>query len=107
MTRVIYKEINDCTDCLYNRHKVCCELTRPINEISFKDDCPLPTRETVESFTRYITPKKSIRACGNCSYWERWSFNKNLQTELGICNNAEILQFCYCNRKACKEFKEV
>ena len=56
MTRVIYKEINDCTDCLYNRHKICCELTRPIKSISFKDDCPLPTLETVESFTKYITP---------------------------------------------------
>ena len=105
--KVIYKEITDCTDCLYNKHKFCYELGRPLQEVSFERDCPLPTKQIVESFTRYITKDGKTRACGNCQHWERWNFNKNLKTELGICNNAEILQFCYCNRKACKEFKEV
>lgn len=104
--KVIYHEINSCEDCLYNNQLYCQELQRPLQEISFERDCPLPTREIVSSFTKYVTKQGSTKACGNCKYWERWNYNKNLQTELGICNNAEILQFCYCNRVACNEFKK-
>ena len=105
--RIIYEEVSDCSSCLYNKCEICSKINRPLKEISFKKDCPLPTKDIVESFTRYITNQKSIKACGNCKYFERWDYNKNLKTELGICNNAEILQFCYCNKEACKRFKEV
>ena len=107
MSRVIYKEITDCTDCLYNKHGYCYEIGRPLSEIIFQHDCPLPTKRIVESFTRYITHKKSIKACGNCKHWERWGYNKNIKTEIGTCNKGDILNFYHCSSSSCKDFKEV
>ena len=106
--RVIYKEIDGCDDCLYNKQGMCYDLSRPLSEIVFERDCSLPSKQIVESFTRYITKSnKSIKACGNCKHWDRWSYNKNIKTEIGTCNKDEILLFCHCNSDACKDFKEV
>ena len=106
--RVIYAETDSCKDCLYNKHRVCYELSRPLKEIQFERDCPLPTKKIVESFTRYVSKnKKSTRVCGNCQHWERWGYNKSIKTEIGTCNKGDILQFCHCNSDACKKFKGV
>jgi len=106
--RVIYAETEDCTDCLYNKNRICYELSKPVKEVNFPAECPLPTREIVESFTRYISKSdKSTRACGNCTHWERWAYNRSIRTEIGLCNRQDILMFCHCNSDACKHFKEV
>jgi hypothetical protein len=88
---------------------MCYELGKPLKDVSFERDCPLPNKEDVEGFTRYITKDKTLAACGNCQYWERWGYNKPLKTELGICTNADLDQLSIkaCNTKACDEFKEV
>ena len=105
--RILYKEIGGCKDCPMNKCRMCYELGRPLKEISFDADCPLPTKEIVEGFTRYITRDKSINACGNCEHWTRWSYNQNLETEIGTCNNDDILLFSHCTSPACESFKEV
>lgn len=107
MVRIIYKETNSCDDCLYNKNSLCYELSRPLKEINFKKDCPLPTKRIVESFTKYITKSNSTKACGNCKHWERWAYNKHLKTEVGTCNKEDILLFCHCSSEACDKFKEV
>ena len=107
--RVLYKEIRGCDECPQNKCGMCYELSTPIKNLSFKIDCPLPNKEDVEGFTRYITNEKTLAACGNCKYWERWGYNKPLKTELGICTNTDLDQLSIkaCNTKACTEFKEV
>ena len=106
--KVLYKEINGCKDCLSHKCGMCYELSTPIKDLSFENDCPLPTIEIVESFTRYITREKSIMACGNCRHWHRWGYNKHIKTEIGICKCADNgLLSVACNTKACDNFKEV
>lgn len=90
-----------------NKCSMCYELGRPMKEISFDKDCPLPTLPIVESFTRYITPDRKLLACGNCRNWTRWGYNKHLKTELGICNKGHFLKFVAANGSSCEEFDEV
>ena len=105
--RVLYNEIDICKDCPMNRCRMCYELGRPLKEISFDADCPLPTLNIVESYTRYITNDKSLEACGNCRNWTRWGYNKNLKTEIGICNKENFLKFVSANGSSCEEFEDV
>ena len=105
--KVIYEEIDSCNDCLYNKNSLCYELSRPIKQVNFEHDCPLPTKEIVESFTKYVDKNNSTRVCGNCKEWDRWAYNKSIKTEIGTCSKGDILMFCHCNSKACKDFKGV
>ena len=105
--RVIYKTIENCKDCLYNKNGMCYKLSRPLKEICYEMDCPLPTLEKVEQFTRYITPDKELDCHGNCKNWERWEYNKHINTDLGICKACDVLKFCHANSKACKEYDEI
>lgn len=107
--KVLYKEINSCKECFMNKCGMCYELSTPIKNICFEMDCPLPNLEDVEKFSRYITKDKSICSCGNCTYWQRWGYNRHLKTELGICTNTDCdaLSVKACNTKACENFKEV
>ena len=105
--RVIYKTIENCKDCLYNKNGMCYKLSRPLKELCFEKDCPLPTLEQVEQFTRYITPNKELDCHGNCKNWERWDYNKHINTDLGICFACDVLKFCHANSKACREFDEI
>ena len=105
--RVIYDTLTGCKDCLYNKCNMCYKLSRPLKEICFERDCPLPSLETVESFTRYITSDKSLKCHGNCKNWRRWEYNKHIQTDLGICKNCEIVKICHANTRACEEFDEI
>lgn len=105
--RVVYEETDGCRDCLYNKCGMCYKLSRPLKELCFDMDCPLPTKEIVEGFTRYITSDKSLNACGNCRHWTRWVYNNNLETEVGTCNKEDILLFTNCTSTACDDFKEV
>ena len=108
MVRVIYDETENCKECLYNKCGMCLKLSRPLKELCFEKDCPLPHKGIVESFTRYITKQKSIFACGNCKYWKRWDYNQHLASEIGICTHPEGTKLSTrCNDKACKLFKEV
>ena len=105
--RVIYKTIESCKDCLYNKHGMCYKLSRPLVELCYERDCPLPTLEKVEQFTRYITPDKSLAYHGNCKNWERWEYNRHINTDLGICKACDVLKFCHANTNACEEFEEI
>ena len=106
--RVIYDETDSCKNCLYNKGHMCSKLRKYLFDICFEQECPLPHKGIVESFTRYITKKKSIFACGNCKHWKRWGYNQHLHTEIGICtcSDGEKLHV-NCNDKACNLFKEV
>lgn len=107
MLRVIYAEIEGCKDCLYNKNSLCYELSRPVQELNYNKDCPLPTKKVMNDLTKYVTKSdKSIKACGNCQHWERWAYNRNLETEVGICDKGDILLFCHCGSDACESFKE-
>ena len=106
--RVVYDETEDCNACLYNKHGMCYKLSRPLKELCFEMDCPLPHKSIVEKFTRYITKNKSIFACGNCKYWKRWDYNQHLCTDVGICTCPEGTKLSVrCNDKACNHFEEV
>ena len=107
MVRVIYETIKGCRECHYNKCQMCYKLSRPIQELCYEVDCPLPTLEKVEQFTRYITPDKSLDCHGNCKNWQRWEYNKHINTDLGICCACDVLKFCHANSKGCEEFEEI
>ena len=69
--RVIYETIKGCRECHHNRFGMCYKISRPIIELCYEQDCPLPTLTDVEKFTRYITPNKELDCHGNCRNWER------------------------------------
>ena len=105
--RVIYKTIESCKDCLYNKHGMCYKLSRPLVELCYERDCPLPTLEDVEQFTRYVTKDKKLECHGNCKNWERWHYNKALNTDVGMCNGLNNMLACLATDKACEEFEEI
>jgi len=105
--KVIYETIDGCSDCLFNKCGMCYKLSRPLKELCFEMDCPLPDLETVEQFTRYITPEKELECHGNCKNWQRWDYNKHIKNDLGICKASHFLKFCHSNGKACEEFDEL
>ena len=105
--RVIYETVESCKSCLFNKCGMCYKLSRPLRELCFELDCPLPHLEEVEKFTRYITPDKELECHGNCKNWERWEYNKHIRTDLGICKACDVLKFCHANSRACDEFEEV
>ena len=107
MMKVIYDTTEDCRGCPYNHDRICTKLCKYLWDICFERDCPLPTLEDVESFTRYITPKKSLECHGNCRNWERWDYNKHIRTDLGVCKSCEIVKICHANGEACEEFDEI
>ena len=105
--RVVYETTSDCTKCPFNTGKVCMKLQKYLFDICFERDCPLPTLSDVEQFTRYVTPDLELDCHGNCMNWERWEYNKHIQTDLGICKACDVLKFCHANGKACEEFDEL
>ena len=105
--RVIYETVESCKSCLFNKCGMCYKLSRPLRELCFELDCPLPTLTDVEKFTRYITRDKELECHGNCKNWERWEYNKHIRTDLGICKACDVLKFCHANSRACDEFEEV
>ena len=107
MVRVIYETINGCRECHFNKCQMCYKLSRPIGEICYEVDCPLPTLEKVEQFTRYITKDKSLKCHGNCRNWRRWHYNKHLKTDEGVCCANPGMCICMANDKACEEFEEI
>ena len=107
MVRVIYETVESCKGCLFNKCGMCYKLSKPLKELCFEMDCPLPTLEKVEQFTRYITPDKSLDCHGNCKNWQRWEYNKHINTDLGVCCACDVLKFCHANGRACEEFDEI
>lgn len=105
--RVIYKTVDSCTDCLYRKNGMCYKLSQPLKDICFVRDCPLARLEDVEKFTRYITPNKELDCHGNCKNWQRWEYNRHINTDLGICMACDVLKFCHANSKGCEEFDEL
>lgn len=105
--RVVYETITDCEECYYNLNGKCNKLNMLIKDVSYDKDCPLPFLETVERFTRYITPDKRLSCHGNCRNWERWLYNKHLMTDLGICKKSVFNKIVYCNSPSCDEFEEI
>ncbi len=106
--RVIYEVTEDCNKCPYKRGSVCMRLGKYLFDVCFERDCPLPLLEEVEQFTRYITKDKSLKCHGNCKNWERWHYNKALNSEVGVCKAS-----CICgdmklaDDEACEEFDEL
>ena len=107
MVRVIYETIESCKGCLFNKCGMCYKLSRPLKELCFEMDCPLPTLQKVEQFTRYITPDKELDCHGNCKNWQRWEYNKHINTDLGVCMVSAGFKVCAANGKACEEFDEI
>ncbi len=107
MMRVVYEMTEDCNRCPHNTGKVCMKLGKYLFDICFERDCPLPTLEEVEQFTRYITKDKELDCHGNCKNWERWHYNKSLNTDVGVCNGLNSMLACLANDKACEEFDEL
>ena len=105
--RVIYRTVESCKDCLYNKHSMCYKLSRPLVELCYERDCPLPTLEDVEQFTRYVTKDKKLECHGNCKNWERWHYNKALNIDIGMCNGLNSTLACLATDKACEEFEEI
>ena len=106
--RVIYDTTEDCTKCVYNKSHICTKLMKYLFDICFERDCPLPYLEEVEQFTRYITKDKKLEAHGNCKNWERWHYNKSINSDVGVCKAS-----CICgdmklaDEEACERFEEV
>ena len=107
MVRVIYDLAESCTKCAYNHDRICTRLGKYLFDICFERDCPLPSLEEVEQFTRYITRDKELDCHGNCRNWERWHYNKSLNTDVGVCNGLNSMLVCLANGKACEEFDEL
>jgi len=104
--RIVYETIESCKDCLYNKCGMCYKLSRPINELCFELDCPLPHLEDVERFTRYITEDKSLDCCGNCKNWKRWHYNEAFKLDVGACC-VEGNRVYTCDSEACEEYDEI
>ena len=104
--RIVYETIESCKDCLYNRCGMCYKLSRPIKELCFELDCPLPHLEDVERFTRYITEDKSLDCCGNCKNWKRWHYNEAFKLDVGACC-VEGNRVYTCDSEACEEYDEI
>ena len=107
MVRVIYDLAESCKSCLFNKCGMCYKLSRPLQELCFELDCPLPTLTDVESFTRYITKDKELRCHGNCKHWKRWDYNKHLKAEVGICTYHSFKRVCRADNAACEEYDEI
>ena len=105
--RVIFESTEDCNHFPDNSGKVCMFLKKYLYDICFERDCPLPSLEDVEQFTRYITKDKKLECHGNCKNWERWHYNKSLNTDVGVCNGLNSMLVCLANGKACEEFDEL
>ena len=105
--RVIYETTDDCKKCPHNTGKVCLKLGKYLFDICFEEDCPLPTLDDVEKFTRYVTKDKKLECHGNCKNWERWHYNKALNTDVGMCNGLNSMLACLATDKACEEYDEI
>ena len=106
MMRVVYETIESCKECLYNKCGMCYKLSRPLKELCFELDCPLPHLEEVERFTRYITEDKSLDCCGNCKNWKRWHYNEAFKLDVGACC-VEGNRVYTCDSEACEEYDEI
>ena len=105
--RLIYETTEDCKGCLYNKHSLCYKLSKPLKDLCFERDCPLPFLSDVEQYTRYITKDKKLRCHGNCKYWRRWDYNKHIKAEIGICTHLPFKKVCRADNAACEEYDEV
>ena len=107
MVRIVYETVESCKSCLHNRCGMCYKLSRPIVDLCFELDCPLPALTDVEGFTRYVTKDKELRCHGNCRHWKRWDYNKHLKAEIGICTNSSFKRVCRADNAACEEYDEI
>lgn len=108
MVRVVYETIEDCRGCVHNRTNICMKLGRYLRDICFELDCPLPYLEEVERFTRYVTKDKKLECHGNCKNWERWHYNKSLNTDVGVCRASCLAcDVMLADEDACEEFDEI
>ena len=107
MVRVIYDTTDDCNDCLFNIEGFCDKLSKPITDIVFEKDCPLPKLSIVEKYTRYIRADKGLDCCGNCKYWTFWHYNKHFKKDMGACTRFDGVNVLVCTSLACKEFDSV
>ena len=105
--RVIYETTEDCKKCPHNTGRVCMKLRKYLYDICFEQDCPLPSLEDVEQFTRYVTKDKKLECHGNCKNWERWEYNRHINTDLGVCMVSAGFKICHANVKGCEEFEEI
>ena len=105
--RVIYETTDDCKKCPFNTGHICLKLGKYLFDICFEQDCPLPTLEEVEKFTRYVTKDKKLECHGNCRNWKRWHYNKHLKTDEGVCCASDDLMFCHANGESCEEYDEI
>ena len=105
--RVIYDTTVDCIKCPYNTGRVCMKLGKYLFDVCFETDCPLPELSDVEQFTRYVTKDKGLECHGNCRNWERWQYNKHLNTDLGLCRLSGDMKICHANGPSCEDYKEV
>ena len=105
--RVIYETVNGCKDCLYNKCGMCYKLSRPIQELCYEADCPLPHLSDVEGYTRYVTKDKELQCHGNCKHWKRWDYNKHIKAEIGICTHHCFKRVCRADNAACEEYDEL
>lgn len=108
--RIVYEEVNDCTDCLYNQRDICYRLGKYLHDICFEKDCPLPLLGTVEQYLRYIDPDdEGFEVCGNCQHWEYLGYFRGYGCDIGFCFNDEVdvEEACECTRKGCEKFKKV
>ena len=105
--RVIYETTDDCKKCPHNTGKVCLKLGKYLFDICFEEDCPLPTLEDVEKFTRYVTKDKKLECHGNCKNWERWGYNKPIKSDIGMCMGSVSVKVCAANGKSCEEYDEI
>ena len=102
--RVIYDTTEDCTHCPYNTGRVCMKLRKYLFDICFEKDCPLPTLEEVEKFTRYIRKDGDLKVHGNCKHWKRWGYNKHFNCDIGSCERNGIN---FASHQCCEGFDEV
>ena len=102
--RVIYDTTEDCNRCPYKRGSVCMRLGKYLFDVCFERDCPLPTLEEVEQFTRYVREDKSLRCHGNCKHWKRWGYNKAVGCDVGSCERNGLN---VASHQCCDEFEEV
>ena len=105
--RVIYETVKNCKECLYNKCQMCYKLSKPLKDICFERDCPLPHLADVEQYTRYITKDKELKCHGNCKHWKHWSYNKHLNTEIGICTHLPFKKVCRADNPSCEEYDEI
>lgn len=109
MKRVYYEEISSCLTCPHNLNDICHyrENSQKISTELFKKNCPLPSLEEVEDYTRYVSDTLKLEVCGNCKHWEYKGFNREVRgVDFGWCS--KVGGFPNCNEtRICEKFEMV